>query len=249
MLSVICQLLFVYRSLTPYSLFLTPYCFIMKPYKYLDLITVTFATVLILSNITSAKIAAVGWLSFDGGTILFPLAYLFGDILTEVYGYARARRVIWIGFAMNLLMVLTFWIVGKLPADPMWGLQESFDNILGVVWRIVLASLVAYLVGEFVNSYVLAKLKIKTAGKKFWLRAIGSTIIGQFFDTTIFLVIAFAGILPWSLIWTIWIVNYIFKIMVEIILLPITYRVVSYLKKKESEDFYDKQTDFNPIKL
>jgi len=221
----------------------------MRNFKYLDIIAVIFATVLILSNIASTKIAAVGWLSFDGGTILFPLAYLFGDILTEVYGYAKARRVIWIGFTMNLFMVATFWVVGHLPADPMWGLQESFDNILGVVWRIVLASLVAYLVGEFMNSYVLAKLKVKTQGKKFWLRAIGSTIVGQFFDTTIFLVVAFAGILPWSLIWTIWIVNYIFKILIEIVLLPITYRVVAWLKKKEEVDHYDTETDFNPLKV
>ena len=221
----------------------------MRNFKYLDIIAVVFATVLILSNIASTKIAAVGWLSFDGGTILFPLAYLFGDILTEVYGYARARRVIWIGFAMNLLMVATFWIVGHLPADPMWGLQESFDNILGVVWRIVLASLIAYLVGEFMNSYVLAKLKVKTGGKKFWLRAIGSTVVGQFFDTTIFLVIAFAGILPWSLIWTIWIVNYIFKILIEVLLLPVTYRVVAWLKKTEEVDHYDTETAFNPLKI
>ncbi len=221
----------------------------MRNFKFLDIIAVVFATVLILSNIASTKIATIGGLSFDGGTILFPLAYLFGDILTEVYGYARARRVIWIGFAMNLLMVATFWIVGHLPADPMWGLQESFDNILGIVPRIVLGSLVAYLVGEFANSYILAKLKLKTKGKKFWLRAIGSTVVGQFLDTTVFLLIAFAGILPWSLIWTIWIVNYVFKILIEIILLPVTYRVVAWLKKKEDEDYYDEGTDFNPLSV
>jgi len=219
----------------------------MSRFKYLDLITVTFAVILILSNITSTKIATIGWLSFDGGTILFPLAYIFGDILTEVYGYARARRVIWIGFIMNLLMVVTFWVVGKLPADPTWGLQESYNNILGIVWRIVLASLTAYLVGEFSNSYILAKLKIKTKGKFLWLRTIGSTIVGQFLDTTIFLLIAFAGILPWNLIWIIWITNYIFKIIVEIVLLPVTYRAVAYLKKKEEVDAYDENTDFNPI--
>jgi len=221
----------------------------MKNFKYLDIITVTFATVLILSNIASSKIAALGWLSFDGGTILFPLAYIFGDVLTEVYGYARSRRVIWIGFAMNLLMVLVFFVVGKLPADPTWGLQESYNNILGVVWRIVLGSLIAYLTGEFANSYILAKLKVKTQGKKFWLRAIGSTIVGEFFDTTIFLTIAFAGILPWDLIWIIWLTNYVFKVSVEVVLLPVTYRVVGWLKKKEQEDYYDTKTNFNPIKL
>lgn len=218
-------------------------------YKHLDIITTAFAVVLILSNITSAKIASLGWLSFDGGTILFPLAYIFGDILTEVYGYAKARRVIWIGFTMNVLMVATFWVVGKLPQDMMWGMQDSWDNILGVVWRIVLGSLVAYLVGEFVNSYLLAKLKIKTKGKMLWLRTIVSTIVGQFLDTTIFLLIAFAGILPWDLIGIIWLTNYIFKIGVEVLLLPITYKVVAWLKKKEEVDMYDTETDFNPIKL
>lgn len=221
----------------------------MKSYKYLDIITATFAVVLILSNITSTKILSLGWFSFDGGTILFPLAYIFGDVLTEIYGYARARRVIWIGFAMNLLMVLIFWLVGKLPPAMDWDLQESYSNILGVVPRIVLGSLCAYLVGEFINSFVLAKIKIKTKGKFLWLRALGSTVLGQFFDTSIFLLIAFAGILPWNLILVLWISNYIFKILVEIILLPFTYKVVKFLKKKEGEDYFDKNTDFNPIKM
>jgi len=219
----------------------------MRRFRYLDVITAAFAVALILSNITSTKILSLGWFSFDGGTILFPLVYIFGDILTEVYGYARARRVIWIGFAMNLLMVVTFWAVQKLPPALDWGLQESFDNILGVIPRIVLGSLCAYLVGEFLNSYVLAKLKVKTKGKFLWLRTIGSTVVGQFADTTVFLLIAFAGVLPWDLVWIIWVSNYIFKILVEIILLPVTYRVVGWLKKKEDEDHYDSDTDFNPL--
>jgi len=218
-------------------------------FRYLDIITTAFAVVLILSNIASSKILSLGWFSFDGGTIIFPLSYIFGDILTEVYGYARARRVIWIGFAMNLLMVITFFVVGKLPPALDWNLQGAFDSILGVVPRIVLGSLCAYLFGEFINSYILAKIKIKTAGKYLWLRAIGSTAVGQFFDTTIFLVIAFAGVLPWNLIWVLWISNYIFKILTEVVLLPVTYRVVGFLKKKEQEDHFDRDTDFNPIKL
>lgn len=221
----------------------------MRQYKYTDFITAAFVTVLILSNISSSKILSLGWFSFDGGTILFPLAYIFGDVLTEVYGYARARRVIWTGFAMNLLMVLVFWFVGKLPPAMDWGNQAAYDSILGVVPRIVLGSLTAYLFGEFINSYVLAKLKIKTQGKYFWLRAIGSTIAGEFFDTSIFLTIAFAGILPWNLIWVLWISNYIFKIGTEVLLLPVTYHVVGWLKKKETEDYYDRDTDFNPIKV
>jgi len=222
----------------------------MSRFKYLDLITAAFAVVLILSNITSAaKISNVWGFVFDGGMILFPLVYIFGDILTEVYGYARARRVIWIGFGMNLLAVITFWIVGKLPAEATWGLQASYDNILGIVWRISLASLVAYLVGEFSNSYILAKLKVKMQGKKLWLRAIGSTLVGQFLDTTIFLLIAFAGVWPWELILSIWIANYIFKIVIEIVLLPVTYRVVKLLKVKERVDVYDRETNFSPIGL
>ena len=221
----------------------------MKNFRYLDLITASFAVILILSNITSTKILSLGWFSFDGGTILFPLAYIFGDVLTEVYGYARARRVIWIGFMMNLLMVIIFWIVQKLPPAMDWRNQAAFEAILGVVPRIVLGSLCAYLLGEFMNSYVLAKLKIKTRGKFLWLRTIGSTIVGQFFDTTIFLLIAFAGVLPWNLLLVVWISNYIFKILVEVILLPVTYRVVGWLKRKEEEDYYDTETDFNPIKI
>jgi queuosine precursor transporter len=219
-----------------------------KP-SYLDLITTAFAVVLILSNIASTKIAAIGSFSFDGGLVLFPLAYIFGDILTEVYGYSRARRVIWIGFGMNLLMVLTFWLVGLLPADPMWGMQESFISILGVVPRIVVASLIAYLVGEFTNSYILAKMKVRMQGKRFWQRAIGSTIIGQGLDTTIFTIVAFWGIFPGSLLWTIWLTNYVAKVLIEVILLPITSRVVKKLKVREATDYFDKKTDFSPIKL
>ncbi|PIT88292.1 MAG: transporter [Candidatus Magasanikbacteria bacterium CG10_big_fil_rev_8_21_14_0_10_36_32] len=219
-------------------------------FKYIDILTALFAVVLILSNITSSKIVSFGgWINFDGGTILFPLAYIFGDLLTEVYGYSRARRVIWIGFAMNILMVLIFWLVAVLPAAAGWGLQDSYNNILGVIPRIVLASLTAYLVGEFLNSYVLAKLKVKTAGRFFWLRAIGSTAVGQFLDTTIFIAIAFIGVLPLSLLGTIWLTNYVFKISVEIILLPVTYRVVRCFKQKEGVDYYDRGTNFNPLKI
>lgn len=218
-------------------------------YKYLDIITACFVTILILSNISSSKILSLGWFSFDGGTIIFPLAYIFGDILTEVYGYARARRVIWTGFAMNLLMVLVFWLVTSLPPAGGWEGQSAFSSILGVVPRIVLGSFCAYLIGEFLNSFVLAKLKITTKGKMLWLRTISSTIVGQFFDTTIFLLIAFAGVLPWNLLWIIWVSNYIFKIGTEVVLLPLTYRTVNWLKKKESEDYYDTDTNFNPLKL
>lgn len=219
----------------------------MKPRKYLDVITAAFAAVLILSNITSTKILSLGWFSFDGGTILFPLAYIFGDVLTEVYGYARARRVIWIGFGMNLLMVLTLWVVKLLPPDASWGLQDAYESILGTIPRIVLASLIAYVFGEFLNSFVLAKMKIRSGGKSFWQRALGSTVVGQFADTTLFTLIAFAGALPIAAVWAIWYTNYLFKILVEVALLPVTYRVVNFLKKKEQEDTFDTHTDFHPL--
>lgn len=221
-------------------------------YRYLDFITAFFVTILILSNISSTKILSLGWFSFDGGTIIFPFAYIFGDILTEVYGYARSRRVIWTGFATNLLMVIVFCLVSSLPAPANeFAISQSnaFSSLLGIVPRIVLGSLVAYLFGEFINSYILAKLKIKTKGKMLWLRTIGSTLVGQLFDTTIFLLIAFAGIFSWNLIWIIWVSNYIFKVGTEIILLPFTYHIVAWLKKKENIDCYDNNTNFNPIKI
>ncbi len=220
-----------------------------KNFKYLPFITAAFATVLILSNICSAKILSLGWFSFDGGTIIFPLSYIFGDILTEVYGYARSRRVIWTGFVMNILMVLVSWFVSVLPPAMDWPYQECFMNILGFVPRIVAGSLCAYLVGEFVNSYILAKIKIATKGKFFFLRAIGSTVAGQFLDTTIFLAIAFIGVLPFDLLLVVWLSNYIFKILTEIILLPLTKKTAWWLKKKEDEDYYDTNTNFNPLKI
>ena len=217
--------------------------------RYLDIITAIFVTVLLLSNIASTKIAALGKISFDGGTILFPLAYIFGNILTEVYGFARARRVIWIGFAMNVLMVLTFWVVGMLPADAVWGLQDAYDSILGVIPRIVLGSLAAYLIGEFANSIILAIMKVQSGGKKFWMRALGSTIVGQALDTTVFLMIAFAGVLPWDLLGVIWVTNYVFKIAIEIVFLPVTYKIVRWLKTQEVIDYFDEDTNFSPIAI
>ncbi len=218
-------------------------------YRYLDIVTAAFAVILILSNIAASKIISIAGVSFAGGLIIFPLAYIFGDILTEVYGYARARRVIWIGFTMNLLMVATFWLVGTLPAAPQWGLQSAYGSILGVVPRIVLGSLAAYLVGEFLNSFILAKLKVKTNGKHLWSRALASTLVGQFFDTSIFLLVSFAGVLPTALIWSIWKTSYVFKILIEVVLLPATYAVVGWLKKKEGVDHFDRGTDFNPLRV
>lgn len=205
--------------------------------------------VLLISNIVSTKIMLFGPFTFDGGTLLFPLSYIFGDILTEVYGYGRSRRVIWTGFACALLMSLTVIIVGKLPPAADWPNQEAYNAILGLTPRIVAASLIAYLIGEFTNSFTLAKLKIKTQGKFLWLRTIGSTIIGEGFDTAIFVLVAFWGVLPASLLLTVLISNYIFKVGLEALFTPITYKIVGFLKKQEQEDYYDRQTKFNPFSL
>lgn len=220
-----------------------------KNYKYLSFITAFFVTILLVSNIASTKILILGPFTFDGGTILFPLSYIFGDILTEVYGYARARQVIWTGFAMILLASVVFYVVGLLPAAPDWGGQASYDQILGIVPRIVLGSVLAFFAGEFSNSYVLAKLKVLMSGRHLWARTIGSTLIGEALDTGIFVLVAFYGILDNGLLWSIIVSNYIFKVGVEVIFTPVTYAITGFLKKRENEDYYDRKTDFNPFKI
>jgi len=218
-----------------------------KNYKYLGAISVFFVSVLLISNVASTKIVDLKWFVFDAGTLLFPLSYIFGDILTEVYGYKRSRQVIWLGFSMALLMSVIFIIVGKLPPASDWGNQAAYDTILGLTPRIVLASLIAFFAGEFSNSYVLAKMKIATNGKKLWARTIGSTIVGELLDTSLFIVIAFYGILPNDLLFTIFISNYLFKTGVEVVFTPLTYKIIDFLKKKEQEDYYDRDTNFNPF--
>ena len=220
-----------------------------KNYKYLGIISVFFVSVLLISNVASTKIVDFGKFTFDAGTLLFPLSYIFGDILTEVYGYKKSKQVIWLGFFMALLMSLVFIIVGALPAAPDWGNQEAYDKILGLTPRIVLASLVAYTLGSFSNAFILAKMKIWSGGKKLWARTIGSTVVGELVDSTLFILIAFVGILPSSLLLTLIISNYIFKTLVEVLFTPVTYRVIAFLKKKEDEDYYDENTNFNPFKV
>jgi uncharacterized integral membrane protein (TIGR00697 family) len=202
---------------------------------------------LLISNIASTKVLNLGFFTFDGGTLLFPLSYIFGDILTEVYGYKRSRRVIWTGFFAAFIMSVTLIVVGKLPAAADWGNQEAYDKILGLTPRIVLASLIAYFSGEFSNSYTLAKMKIFTKGKWLWSRTIGSTIVGEGVDTILFVFIAFYGVFPMSLLWAVLISNYIFKVAFEILFTPITYGIVGFLKKREKCDVYDHDTNFNPF--
>ncbi len=218
-----------------------------RTYRHLGTISVFFVAVLLISNIASTKIVQLGWLTFDGGTLLFPLSYIFADILTEVYGFARARRVIWLGFFCALAMALILYLVQVLPAAADWANQAAYDSILGQAPRIVAASLIAYLCGEFVNSYILAKMKVWTAGKKLWARTIGSTAVAQFIDSALFILIAFAGILPAGLLVSLIVSNYVFKTVIEILFTPATYAAVRYLKRAEREDYYDRDTDFSPF--
>lgn len=218
-----------------------------RSFRYLDFITAAFVAVLLVSNVASTKIVAVGPFSFDGGTLLFPLAYIFGDILTEVYGYARSRRVIWIGFFWLLAAAVVFAIVDWLPPAADWPNQDAFNAILGQTPRIVAASLLAYFAGEFANSFVLAKMKVATEGRWLWMRTIGSTLVGEGIDTVVFVLVAFYGVLPNALLWAVLVSNYIFKVGVEVLFTPVTYRVVAFLKRAEHEDYYDVDTDFNPF--
>jgi uncharacterized integral membrane protein (TIGR00697 family) len=233
-------------------------------YKYFDLIMALFVTVLLVSNIaSSAKI--VDWgvsafglrLAFDAGTVLFPVSYIFGDVLTEVYGYRRSRRVIWTGFACSALMSATLWLVGRLPGEATWAAnvgQSNYDAILGGVstGAIIAASLAAYFGGEFSNSFVLAKMKLLTKGRWLWTRTIGSTLVGEGIDTLLFVTLATVfGVSGFDRsIWlTLVVTNYVFKCGVEALMTPVTYRVVNLLKRSENEDYYDYNTDFNPFKL
>ena len=231
-------------------------------YRYFDLIMAAFVTVLVVSNIaSSAKI--VDWgvsilnvrLAFDAGTLLFPVSYIFGDILTEVYGYKRSRRVIWTGFVCLAVTAIIFWVVGVLPGEAQWQQyagDTAFKVILGGISSggIVLASLAGYWSGEFTNSYLLAKMKVLTRGRWLWTRTIGSTILGELVDTLVFVTIAnLFHVFPWSLFLTLVITNYIFKVSVEVLMTPFTYIVVAKLKKAENEDFYDQQTNFNPFQF
>lgn len=218
-----------------------------KSYRYFDVIMAFFVAVLIISNIASTKLTSFWGLTFDAGTLLFPLSYIFGDILTEVYGYEHSRRVIWTGFFSLVLMSLVLMIVTALPPAPDWPYDEVFKKIIGLTPRIALASLIAFFAGEFSNSYIMAKMKILFKGKSLWVRTIGSTFVGEGVDTLLFVVIAFFGVFPSDVLVTIIVSNYIFKVSVEILFTPITYRVVSFLKSKEREDYYDTKTNFNPF--
>lgn len=211
-------------------------------------IAAIFITCLITANIIAVKLISIGGLILPAAIIIFPLSYIFGDILTEVYGFRAARKVIWLGFLCNLIVVLAIWIGGLLPAAPFWEeKQAAYNTILGHVPRVLLASFVAYLIGSFANSFVLAKMKIKTKGRWLWTRTIGSTIVGQGLDSAVFITIAFAGTSDFVAISIVhlWLV----KTGYETVATPFTYAVVNYLKKKEGVDTYDYDTKFNPFRI
>ncbi|OGN91059.1 MAG: transporter [Chloroflexi bacterium RBG_13_48_17] len=208
-----------------------------------------FITCLITANIIVVKQISIGGIILPAAIIIFPLSYIIGDILTEVYGYQQARRVIWLGFLCNLVVVLAIWVSGKLPSASVFEAQTAYERILGNTPRFLVASFLAYLVGEFTNSFVLARMKMLTKGRWLWTRTIGSTLMGQGIDTVVFLTIAFLGVLPLSVLGIMILSHWLVKSVYEVIATPLTYVVVGYLKRKEGIDAYDYGIDFNPLKV
>ncbi len=219
-------------------------------YKYYDFIMAAFVTTLLCSNLIGAgKVTKIGSLTFGTGILFFPLSYIFGDILTEVYGYARSRRVVWAGFSAVFFASFMSWTIIKMPPAPGWSGQEAYVTVFGATPRIVAASLLAFWAGEFSNSYVLAKMKLRTSGRYLWARTIGSTIVGEGVDSLIFYPLAFLGVWESSLVLQVMATNYGIKVLWEAVLTPVTYRIVNFLKRAEHEDYFDATTDFNPFVL
>jgi uncharacterized integral membrane protein (TIGR00697 family) len=208
-----------------------------------------FVTCLLTANTMAAKLIVVGGVVLTAGIVIFPVSYVVGDVLTEVWGYAAARRVIWLGFACNALMVAALWLGGELPAAPFWRGQDAYETIFGQTPRLVLASFLAYLVGEFANAFVLARLKIATEGRWLWLRTIGSTVVGQGLDSAVFVTLGFAGIVSAAALAHIVAAQWIVKVLYEAAATPLTYAAVAWLKSREGVDAYDRHTDFNPVRL
>ena len=225
----------------------------MRTYRYYDLVMAAFVTVLICSNLIGpAKIVQIdGWPAFGAAALFFPMSYIFGDVLTEVYGYARARRVIWAGFAGLAFASFMAAVVVTLPPAPFWEHQKAYEVAFGQTPRIAAASMVGYFCGEFVNSYVLAKMKILTAGRWLWTRTIGSTIFGEAVDSALFYPLAFygSGIIPNDRLPAIMLAQFVLKVAVEVLFTPLTYQVVGALKRAENEDYYDRGTNFTPFSL
>jgi queuosine precursor transporter len=221
-----------------------------REYRYYDLVMAGFVTVLLCSNLIGpAKIAEVAGITFGAGVLFFPFSYIFGDCLTEVYGYKRARRVVWAGFAALIFASAMTQIVLAFPPAPGWSHQAAYETALGSTWRIALASLIAFWAGEFVNSYVLAKIKLWMEGRHLYVRTIGSTIAGQAIDSMLFYTLAFYGIWSTEQLLLVMVSNYAIKVLWEALMTPATYAIVGFLKKREREDVFDRDTDFTPFSL
>ncbi len=218
-------------------------------YRYLNLVTAAFVTTLVTANIIAVKVVDVFGIVVPAAVIVFPISYIFGDVLTEVYGYARARQVIWIGFACNALAVAAIVIGGLLPPAPFWHGEDAYQRILGYTPRLLASSFLAYLVGSFLNSAVLARMKILTSGRWLWTRTIGSTLVGEGADSLVFITLAFAGTMSGANLGRLIVTQWLVKSAYETIATPLTYAVVRFLKRAEAEDFYDRGTDFNPFRL
>ncbi len=213
------------------------------------IVAALFVTCLVVSNIIAVKVIDVAGLVLPAAIIIFPVSYILGDVLTEVYGYARARQVIWLGFLCNLVAVAAIWIGGLLPAAGFWGGQEAYDAILGTVPRILAASFLAYLVGELVNAWVLARLKVAMAGRHLWVRTIGSTLVGQLLDSAVFITIAFAGVMPGEVLAGAIITQWLVKSAYEALATPLTYAAVGFLKRADGVDVYDRDLRFRPFSV
>lgn len=228
-----------------------------KQYRYYEFVMAAFVTILICSNligpakIVQVELPVLGAIVFGAGVMFFPISYVFGDILTEVYGYARARRVIWAGFAGLAFASLMAAVVVALPPAPFWENQAAYETAFGITWRIAGASMIAYFCGEFANSFVLAKMKIRTAGRWLWTRTIGSTLVGEAVDSALFYPLAFynSGIIPNDKLPAVMLAQFVGKVAVEVLFTPVTYKIVGFLKRAENEDHYDRNTDFTPFTL
>ncbi|MBP9761544.1 queuosine precursor transporter [Candidatus Saccharibacteria bacterium] len=220
-----------------------------RNFRYYDLFVAASVATLIISNLGAMKLVAFGPIIADGGAILFPLAYILGDVMTEVYGYKHTRRAIWVSFTWLIIMIGVLTIVQHMPAVEGAPNVSEFDSVFGFVPRIVLASLAAYLVGEFLNSFVLAKMKVRSRGKHLWQRLVTSTVLGEAVDTIIFCLIAFYGLISGSQMINYILVGIVFKVAVEILMLPVTYRIIHWLKSREHHDHFDVNTDFSPLRL
>ena len=221
-----------------------------RNFKYYDLVMAAFVMVLLCSNlIGAAKLTTVWGVTFGSGILFFPISYIFNDVLTEVYGYARARKVVWAGFGAMIFASFMSYVVVSLPPAADWNGQSAYETVFGSTWRIVAASITAFFVGEFANSFVLAKMKVATSGRFLWMRTIGSTVVGEAVDSAIFYPLAFLGTWTTDQVVTVMITNYILKCAWEAIVTPFTYLIVNFLKKAEHEDYFDRDTNFTPFSI